>query len=319
MRHGEPIPPKVREFIIDTKSKAPRLPYGRIASMVEAEYGVTIDKSSVGREWRKAGHLHHDRTDPGLDASSDDRELGPHERSLLYFGQRLRDRLNLPDPGHAGSSLSGRGGKGAMWCGVSTWIDGPSPRDAEEEQVERDWGYGETDARQHPLFRLLEQHAEGRSCWDLLAKVDEAADAYSKACRAAYRAVLKKVSSGLPQIACHDAESLAMSLLVDGWHRARGSPGINFDYRPRKTVEGGGWFLQLGAWGIGNEGSPQALEPVSDLHSSLSTGIPEWKLVSALVKAEVAAENAIVAFRQSLNPDDRLRKLIRVGHCELCP
>lgn len=317
MRHGELIPPKIREFVIETKSESPRLSYGRIASMVESEYGVTIDRSSVGRIWRISGCSDHDRMRPGIQGSGDI-ELGPHQRSLFYFGQRLRDRLSLPTPGQA-SRLSGESGEGAIWCGASTWIDAPRPRDAEEEQVEREWGFGRIDARQYPLFLLFRQHAEGSPCWDLLAEVEKASNAYSKACQAAYRAVWKKAASGLPELARHDVESLALSLLVDGWHRAKGSPGINFDYRPRRTADASGWFLQLGAWGIGNEGNPQALEPVSDLHSSLATRIPEWKPVLALAKAHTAAENAIAAFQQALSPDDRLRKLIRKGRCELCP
>jgi hypothetical protein len=316
MRHGEPIPPKIREFVFETKSESPRLSYGRIASMVESEYGVTIDRSSVGRILRISGRSHHDRMRLGIHGSGDI-ELGPHQRSLFYFGQRLRDRLSLRTAGQA-SSLSGESREGAIWCGVSTWIDAPRPRDAEEEQVDREWGFGQIDARQHSLFRLLKQHAEGSPCWELLAEAEEASDVHSKACRAAYQAAWKKVASGLPRLASHDVESLAMSLLVDGWHRARGLPGISFDYRPRRTADACGWSLQLGAWGIGNEDSPQALEPVSELHSSLATKIPKSKPVLALANAQIAAENAIAAFQQSLSPDDRLRKLIREGHCELC-
>ena len=317
MKHGEATPPRIRRFIIDTKSQSPRLPYGRIASMVEAEYGVTIDKSSVGRIWRVSGRSHNDRMRPGIHGSGD-RELGPHQRSLFYFGQRLRDRLSLPTPAQASSS-SREGTRGAIWCGTSTWIDAPGPRDAEEEQVEREWGFGEIDARQQPLFGLFKQHAKGSPCWELLGEVDKASDAYSKASQAAYRAVWKKVASGLPKLTSHDVESLAVSLLVDGWHRAKGSPRINFDYRPRRMADASGWFLQLGGWGVGNEDSPRALEPVSDLHSSLATRIPKWKPVLALANAQIAAENAIAAFQQRLSPDDRLRKLIREGHCDLCP
>jgi hypothetical protein len=55
MKQGERIPPRIREFIVKTMRNAPELSYGEIALKVESQYGVEIDKTTVGRIWRREG------------------------------------------------------------------------------------------------------------------------------------------------------------------------------------------------------------------------------------------------------------------------
>jgi hypothetical protein len=104
---------------------------------------------------------------PGIQLAgeiSDDREVGPHQRELFHFGQRLRDRLNLPMPEEVAGAAA-RGDHLALWSRRSA---SDMPRDSEEERLEHEWGFDRCDAKRHSLFPAFEQHLAGHACWEAL-------------------------------------------------------------------------------------------------------------------------------------------------------
>ena len=83
-------------------------------------------------------------------------ELVRHHQRLCGFGKRLRDRLFIPGPQDLSEAV-GRGvsiveGSGAtMWTRDLTAID-VAYLDADQEEVEGEWGADFYDARTHSLY-----------------------------------------------------------------------------------------------------------------------------------------------------------------------
>ena len=55
MQRGTRLPPGVRQFIIDTKGNAPGLTYPQVCDRVQERFGLTVDKSTVGKVWKRSG------------------------------------------------------------------------------------------------------------------------------------------------------------------------------------------------------------------------------------------------------------------------
>ncbi|MBE9502102.1 MAG: tyrosine-type recombinase/integrase [Chloroflexi bacterium] len=250
-----------------------------------------------------------------------DPELGPHQRELFYFGQRLRDRLNLATPLEAVDSLA-KGSGLAMWSGRSVSLSAGAPRDAEEENVEQEWGFGRYDARTHSLYPAFWQHLAAHPCWTALERVEDSFRRYLEACQRAYSMVWGEVRKQLPDLSEQEARAMAESLLVDAYYRVTTpSGGLEFSYEPQKTTERNQvrWYLQLGAWMVGPVADQAMLEPLARVHKELVARLPLKAELKILGETSRMAHKSIEEFRRSLSPDARLRKLVLSGQCELCP
>ena len=244
-----------------------------------------------------------------------DIELGPHQRSLFFFGRCFRDYLYIDMPLTVIEQGQNKFAT-TSWRRKETSI---MPQSIAEESVNAEWGYGNMDARQQLLFPYFEKHLKNHSCWDLLAKIEQARVPYWTSSNAIFDAIRKRVEEKLAAEAESDIDNLTMILLIDGFYKSTGSPGMNFDYTPDRTVDGKGWGLQLGSWRVGNKEAPEALKPIAAAHSSLGKKIYQWDSAKELAKTYRVLEEAMGNFQHSLSPDDLLRKFIIDGHCDLCP
>ncbi len=113
--------------------------------------------------------------------------------------------------------------------------------------------------------------------------------------------------------------ALAQPLLLDGFDRKRGGPGINFSYDLREARQEGlpRWELRLGAWFVLMD-DPAELRTLADVHQQLRVSLPYDAELTALAQAEHKASEAAAAFRASLTPDALLRKLVVSGRCDWC-
>ena len=89
MKQGRPIPPRVREFIVNAKRNAPGLTYNVIALRVRAECGVKIDKTSVGRILRE----HKQTAGPEALSSSRQQASQPASEAQRKHQQRIENML----------------------------------------------------------------------------------------------------------------------------------------------------------------------------------------------------------------------------------
>ncbi len=255
------------------------------------------------------------------DTGTADPELGPHRREIFYFGQRLRDCLNLATPLEMAEALANGNGL-AMWSGRPDWLTAKPPRDAEEENVEQEWGFDRYDARTHPLFPAFQQHLAGHPCWVAMGQLGTAFSGYREACQQAYTTVFEEINERLGDLAEREAKAMAESLLMDAYYRVTTpSGGLEFSYEPEKTQEKdqARWHLQLGAWSVGHAEEPAALQPLALVHKELVAVLPLRAELKTLGEASRTARQAIEELRRSLSPDARLRKLVLDGHCDLCP
>ncbi len=144
---------------------------------------------------------------------------------------------------------------------------------------------------------------------------------YRQACHKAYDSIRTRIRAEINTVSETDINSMAESLLVDGYHKIRGSSGLGFSYSPREYIENGITFycLQLGNWWIGRTKNPDELGPVASLHKKLAAGSisnPEMKKLSSAAHAFYKSSSSFV---DCLSPDARLRNLILSGRCGLCP
>ena len=100
---GKETPDPIKKFIIMEKRNSPGLTQVQLAARVEGNFGQSIDKSTVGRILRP--NSDQSNQDGGNDEQAGSPENAPdlesHRRELYYFGQRLRDRLELLAPHQA--------------------------------------------------------------------------------------------------------------------------------------------------------------------------------------------------------------------------
>ncbi len=276
---------------------------------------------TTAEETRTHDQLPGELKDGKLGLPGADPELGPHRRELYYFGQRLRDRLELATPLEMAEALANGNGL-AMWSGRPDWLTAKPPRDAEEENVEQEWGFGRYDARTHSLFPAFQQHLAGHPCWAALEQVEGSFRKYVEACQKAYSKVLEEINERLGDLAEREAKAMAESLLTDAYYRVTTcSGGLEFTYEPQRTQDKNQvwWYLQLGSWAIGHVEEPVALEPLARVHKELVTVLPSKAELKTLGETTQLAQKTIEEWRRALSPDARLRKLVVNGHCELCP
>ena len=100
-----------------------------------------------------------------------------HRGELFHFGQRLWDRLAIPNPVKV---VRSKPGPPYLWSGE---VSSVAPRNDEEAFVAKEWGYGRTvDATTHPLFEAFKQHLRGHQCWLVLEDLQNAYQPYCNAC-----------------------------------------------------------------------------------------------------------------------------------------
>jgi hypothetical protein len=173
---GKQTPQEIIEFILREKMNAPALTQARLAARVEAMFGDTIDKSTIGRILRanqdRISRCHRgEQTSSTFDSSLG---LGSHRRELFYFGQRLRDRLELLAPHQALNQWKDSSDelRMAVWSGGSAVPDrDPAGLSEEERNVEEAWESGPNDARSHPQFYFFREHLAGGSLWKHLERL----------------------------------------------------------------------------------------------------------------------------------------------------
>lgn len=208
-----------------------------------------------------------------------------------------------------------------VWGGRSGWSD--TPKDAEEESVEREWGFGQYDARTHPLFSLLREHLAPHSCWAELEQAEEEFRIYRDACERFRGVVWQEVKNRVPDH--KDAETMGamvQSLMSDAYYQATcSSGGLRFSYEPQKVQvrDKPMWHLELGAWGVGLVQNLAELEPIASTHRELTRVLPGTAELKELCESDAKARLVMDRFQRGLYPDALLRKLVVNGRCCLCP
>jgi excisionase family DNA binding protein len=100
--------------------------------------------------------------------SRGDIELGPHQRSLFFFGRCIRDYLSVDMP-YIVIKHDQKEFTTALWQRKDTLAP---PRNPEEKAVDVEWGYGDMDARQQSLFPYFQKHLESHSAGICLPKLN---------------------------------------------------------------------------------------------------------------------------------------------------
>lgn len=270
--------------------------------------GRVLDPKTI-RGWlgksedRGADLPRYNKSDAPADADADRHRLG-----LFDFGLRLRDCMDVLPPLNAA-------GLAPNDTSLNLWSKD------DEARLGMGWRAGDYDIRGDELYPSFKRHLTDSPCWAGLQEIDERFREYKKQCGTVYAELVDKVEMRLPGLSSDDQEGMVNSLFVDACHRAGGSPGIIFSYEPQSdpAVNGNRRHLRLGNWVVGSTERPESLEDVAIAHKSLRETIEARDMFKGLIEAEGLVRRAIQDFQQVLKPDDRLRKLIRNGHCDLCP
>ncbi len=243
-----------------------------------------------------------------------DKELGPHQRELYYFGVLLRDRLTLPRPDQiVGPSRKNSPVDLGLWTGIGIY---ESSGDREDQALENEWGFEDYDARRHSMFEDFRRHLAGARCWELLDRVDETFQAYVSFCVQAHEHIQSEIRALLPDLLVDDVTAMSFSLLANIYRPRSGGNWIEFDYAPVETHSG--WAVQLGSWRVGREAASSQLEAIITAHRDLVEQSVRWEKGQQLRNAHLLTLSSIDEFRASLEPSSRLRRLIVRGHCCGC-
>jgi excisionase family DNA binding protein len=145
-----------------------------------------------------------------------------HIRELFYFGQCLREWLRpyvlrelvLPDMVVNQDDL---------WFHKSDLLRSSPPTDHIEMRVEKEWGVGRYNAREHPLFEYFQQHLPGHPCWSVLERVEQSYQRQREAWQQAYAEVIRRVKTMLVEISLSDEDdqSIAASLMTYAYHEGK--------------------------------------------------------------------------------------------------
>lgn len=250
-----------------------------------------------------------------------DVELGPHRRRLYYFGERLRDRIAVPDPLGVVKDLPRFP---PLWHGVSV-PDIPVPLSHEEASVESDWGYGAVDATMLLLYRPFKSHLEGNLCWQQLQDLLDAYPSYRAACRKLYQGLMEQYA-GPGTGAKEESRVMASALLEEVWHQVSTGKPLIILADPCKvvfpvidgTTPSLPWEARLGPYPIRKATKADAQE-VAKQFQRISQEAARLKLSKTLLKAYGKLSGKAKAFREALSPNDMLHKLLLQGRCDLCP
>lgn len=239
--------------------------------------------------------------------------LSRHHQSLIYLGQRIRERLSL-DMAPAFIDQEPVAGSLLMWSGRER--EGLVPvvfRDPDEEAVERDWAPDRFDARSHPLFNSFARHLENSLLQSSLDAVQRVYVKYIEACRKAHSMIVIAVGESLPGLIDIHAAQAAASLLYDLWRRK--SPPIPLcrvepDERGLNKVRL--FFMDVGPLETADA------ERVKQCYERLTADLRSSPFVRTMKDSQREAEVAMDNLRKMLSPEDRLRSLVMGGRCSDC-
>lgn len=245
-----------------------------------------------------------------------------HRRRLLYFAQRLRDRMELPPPSKVMQAIL-KGEQPTPWRGERVEGGLPYTRDDEEADVSGTWGsfYHYVEPRNQPSFGELESHLAGDPCWKALENLEAAFKAYLRACMSANEAARQALRAHLPNLSSEDAEVKAESLVMDIYQKGLGSRGYDFTYRsiPAPGAPSGHWSLELSSqWRFGAFKDESASALVAGVHKRLADELLHAPPFLELETARLALSNAMSAFRELLGSNSNLQEMIGQRRCVVC-
>lgn len=232
-------------------------------------------------------------------------EIQHHWDNLESFGKKFRDNILFPDFIKASK--------------LNLNIDGITQDHlANKNPLEiLYWGTDFSTITNNPLFPYLKKHLVWNACWDKLNELAMKYFIFLNAAIKARKAIYGIFDNAFPtQIPSSTKEILSDSILTDIDQQASGTSGIDFNYNI--TQEKVGWSLQLGAWHINTCGERLILELIIETHKALHQTLFYIDEIRALINVDKELKLKEIEFRQSLLPDDLLRKFIRNSHCELC-
>lgn len=308
VKPGERPPSGLKEKVLRLAGRNPRPTNQAIADAVKEAFGVKVVERTIRRYCKVAGVATSSRRK--LPGGVPDPELGPHGRELLHLGQRVRDRIALPGPLNVVRSVANP----KLWTGESFSSE---PIDQEEASVARDWGYGNVDATENPLFESLRQHLLGNRPWVELRALQDAYSRYCTLCRETYSQIVD-LATACPTLAKEEARVAAEALLAWTYHlKVRKQPLFAAMAVPSNVDGFPGWQVVLGAWYI-TRSTKEKADAVAGTFDSLCQQALDFTSLDSLAKAENEVRLKVEAFKSNLQTDAYLRKLIRNGHCELC-
>lgn len=245
-----------------------------------------------------------------------------HRRRLLYFAQRLRDKVELPVPSKMLQAIVG-GEQPTPWRGERVEGGLPYTRDEEEAEVSAAWGsfYHYVEPRKQPFFGELESHLAGERCWEALEGLEAAFDAYLTACRLANEATERALRARLPGLPSEDRRMMVESLVMGIYQKRLDGRGYDFTYRiaPASGAALVAWSLELAPhWRLGpfnDEGTPAL---VAEVHKQIAAELVHASPLLELEKARASLNREISAFTESLGSDLQLQERIRQGRCAAC-
>jgi len=267
---------------------------------------VGISRRQVGRIFDDAGI---ERGDPEVLRTAAPRrgvpdiDDGSHRRELFYFGQALRDRLKVLEPTRIVPLSPYNDGELLMWTGesASAALSMESPRDAEEEAMESLWGRGRYyDATTHPLYGCFRAHLDGNGCWRAIDDLIKCVPDYQRVCQEAWLLTETRVNSEIPDLRA------GSGLIRSTFSIAYTTANKILDGKPDQPVT-------IGPMGFGGQ------TPRWEKLVSVAKDLAEAQHYRSLVVLWGTVQDLSASFKQNLQPNDLIRKLVSEGHCTLCP
>lgn len=170
--------------------------------------------------------------------------------------------------------------------------------------------------RVRALFEVFQQHLADNTCWVSLRLQEQRFPAYCAISQQAYTKVLEEITVRAPGLTDEDVATMAQSLVMDAEARAGGVLGYDFAYIAQESV--GCWRLLLtpGFESVGCADHPRKLGPLKVAHQRLCEVLPTSDAFKELSAARTLALEAVGQFKDSLDPDPRLWKLLLNGRCQ---
>ena len=231
-------------------------------------------------------------------------------RELVAFARLLAERLEPPLPVEAARGKN----VAALWMGTHVGSPFEEPTtDAASGAVERDWPSLRSDIREHPLFAELKGGLGGdHDVFSALDRVQGSYERYSAASGEGWAFV----HSALLHEGLFDEEacrSLADVLLLDAFHHATTSGGIEFGLEAQAVEEGenaaGVWTLRLGAAFIRRRTS-QEIDGVRSRWPALVGDARDAGAIKRVAETWEATERDIQVFRAAMPTRRALREIL---------